>query len=195
MGASFLKSNFKLSLLNLVLSLVFTGCYYPKVTVLKEEKAQIVYSQKSRLVYSNQMGRVDTVSVYTNRKRGFESNFDFWWYRKISETDTLSSKRKFGKTFFISSIHQKNKPRDASIDLFLRINYRKSESNEGVVLSIDEFKESYVLKNQVADTLIFTKEVAHPTACQNKCVKKLLYSRKKGIVQLEQSDGAIWELQ
>ena len=173
---------------------LFISCYYPKVSVTKTEREQIILPDKSKLLFINTTGQIDTVSIFVHKKRGFESNFALWWNRKLDETDTVNSKRHFGKTFIASSKYSKNKTKESSVGLFLRVNYRKSTNDEGIILSIDEFKESYVLNNELADTLIFHNKNAFTLSCQNKCVQRLIYSRKKGIIHLEQSDGAIWKL-
>lgn len=146
-------------------------------------------------MFSNSKGEVDTVEIYVESRRRFEPNLDFWWARKISKTDTSSTKRKFGKTFITYPNFEHNQQKKANINLALRIDYLKSEYDDGIILRIDQFKESYNLNKVTNDSLVFERKVSYnPKSCpeNNYCVLKVIYHKMKGIVFVQKGNGEIW---
>ena len=188
--------NSYLSLFLLIgINFIVTSCYYPKVEVTSKEYNSIVYKRKQKLIFENNNKIQDTVLIYLNYPKGFEPNFDFWWNRKISKLDTISTKRKFGKQFTTYTNYEKNKYKKANLNLNIFLYYTKNEDDNGLILHTTDFKEKYNLNNySLNDTLIFKEEVNLTLCDSENCLKKIKYLKSIGIVYLEKGNGEIWKL-
>ncbi|MCL9807638.1 hypothetical protein NAT51_19100 [Flavobacterium amniphilum] len=179
-----------------LLSFLVISCYYPKVKVSKHEKESIVYPAKSKLIFTNTKGETDTVKIYAESHRRFEPNFDFWWGQEVVKSDTRN-KRQFGITFVTHPNFETNQKKHATINLSLRLKYIKSENDNGIVVTIDEFRESYTIDQMHNDSLVFKDRVTYnPKTCPENdyCIKKVIYHKKKGIILVEKGSGEIWTL-
>jgi hypothetical protein len=184
-------------IISILFSFLSVSCYYPKVNISKEEKETLVYPAKSNLLFSNKKGQIDTLKIYVESRRGFEPNLDFWWDKKIQKTDIKSAKRRFGKTFITYPNFENNKQKTSNINLSLRLNYTKNEKDNGIVLNIDQFRESYTLNKVLSDSLIFQDKISYnPKTCPENdyCVVRVIYHKKNGIVVVEKGNGEIWSL-
>jgi hypothetical protein len=130
----------------------------------------------------------DTVRFY---KAGYKfvPNFDHWWYKK-TRGDT-STHRGLYYTVIAYSNFPHDKYTDKNLHLTqLRISFIKKTDNDSLRLSIEGFEQSFNPNRRVNDTLIFERE---NTVC-NKCVTRILWATNRGIVQIEKSDGTIWNI-
>ena len=189
--------SFLMMIILILFSFLLFSCYYPKVAISKEEKETLVYPAKSKLLFSNKKGETDTVKIYVESRRGFKPNLDFWWDKKVQKTDMESKTRRFGKTFITYPNFENNKQKTSNINLSLRLDYTKNEKDNGIVLSIEQFRESYTLNKVLSDSLIFQNKISYnPKTCSENsyCVSRVIYHRKKGIVLVEKGNGEIWTL-
>ncbi len=167
-----------------------TGCFYPKVTLDKSERKLISYDKRKNETFQSNTGLTDTV-YYTKigYRRGFEPNFDFWWSTHIS--DSKRTKRGFYYSVSATSNFPKNKYTQKNLNLYLNIRLKKVDNLDSLRLSIDDFHDEFIiLKNFVADTLIFS----HPKSNDNckHCLRRVTWTSKEGIITIEKKDGTIW---
>jgi len=162
---------------------------------------RVHYYKNSKLLFISSSGKIDSVFYRKGYPQGFEPNFDFWWNRKIYRIDTISTKRSFGKMFtFYSDYYNEERKKyiNSNINVSFSIYYRKDENDNGLILSVDNFKEKFNLNQyKKNDTLIF-KTKNYPNNLKDcndpECLKIIKYIKEKGIVFLEKGNGEKWKL-
>lgn len=176
--------------------LLLQSCFYKKVLVTKQEKNSIVYHNNQQYLYKSNTGTIDTVEIHKGYPNGHEPNFDFWWRRKISKSDTVSTQRYYGKQYLTYPNFEKNKFKTESINLSTSILYSKSEFDNRFTLSIYPFEEKYWLSGENKQYIFEKNDSKKLNTCADNpyCINKLIYEEGRGIVLVEKGNGATWKL-
>lgn len=182
----------KLEIALLLACIIITSCSYPKVLISKEEKNYIQIKNRQQFIFLSDKGIKDTLLIYKNYPFGYEPNFDFWWNKRISQNDTITSKRDFGKKFSTYANYENNSSKIQNMNLSVDIFYTKNEFDETMILSIEPFKEKYILKNDGTEQYVFENNDCSET--NSYCVNKIVFELKRGIVYVEKGNGDKWNL-
>jgi len=173
------------------------GCYYPKVKMTRSDRKLIAYDKQRRpVVFCSEAGVCDTMTFqYTFTRRGFKRNFDQWWDIHISHTKRKGSRRGFYYSVAGTSNFPVNKYTDKNLNLFhVQLNLVKTEDDSDLVLSMDGFKENYLMNEKTkSDTLIFSDRISEGTCPSGQCLRKAFWLADYGLISLEKYDGSVWK--
>ncbi|MCF8297904.1 MAG: hypothetical protein K9J13_10200 [Saprospiraceae bacterium] len=176
-------------ILYILITTLLTSCYYPRVTVSRHKKKNILYKNHEAITFVNEDGNIDKI-ILQKFSSGYEPNFDFWWRTKFLNSDTVSKKRDYFKRL-VSFPNCNNNKIKVPIDIL----YSKREQDDYITLEFDGFKEHYLLDNYLSDTLVFQNKTNYnDKTCQNNehCLKRIIYHKTKGIIMLEIGNGYVW---
>ena len=167
-----------------------TGCFYPKVTLDRDERKLIFYDKRKYAVFHSNTGLTDTVYFKNiGYSGGFEPNFDFWWSKNIS--GNKGTKRGFYYSVSATSNFPKNKYTDKNLNLYLNIRLKKSSDKDSLWLSIDQFDDEFPIINGIPDTLIFKKPKSNES-CKH-CLRRVTWTSGEGIILFEKNDDTVWK--
>ncbi len=173
------------------------SCLYKKVIITKEERNNIIYKNKQLYLYESNIGNIDTLIIFKNYPNGYEPNFDFWFRKKVVKSDTISTRRDFGKRFSTYPNYEMNKLKNQNINLSVDILYMKTEFDNELKLTIYPFNEEFSLTGKNGKQYIFENNASkNLETCKTNsyCVNKIIYQEGKGIVFIEKGSGEIWKL-